>query len=198
MRRKKISWRILMSRLFAYIMISSVGLVGIRQLPNNVYREVPVNYVLKPAMMKPTIAVEIARRIDAAKKPKPVTNELVCLAQVLWFESGFEPTEGLEAVAAVVFNRTQSKHYPRTICGVVYQTAQFSWTADYAKWSYVPSKKYMNLARMFLENRAILQLTYDKFTHFHTIDVSPAWGKQLDYVVTYGRHKFYRWSAAGL
>lgn len=191
MRRKKISWRILLGRTFAYLIIMSANIAGMRALPENVYRTHPPVYVLKPATWQPSIEVSVKRRIEDAKKPKRVTNELLCLAQVIWFESAFEPREGLEAVAAVVFNRTQSKYYPRTICGVVYQSFQFSWTADYAKWSYVPSKKYMDMAKTFLRNRAILRESYENITHFHHVSISPAWSKQLQHVKTYGQHKFY-------
>lgn len=197
MRRKKIAWRVGFSRSFVAFMTLSAGLLGIRALPQNIYREHPPIYVLKPATLQPSIAVAVARRIDAAKKPKPVTNELLCLAQVIWFESGFEPREGIEAVAAVVFNRTQSAHYPHTICGVVYQPYQFSWTADYQKWTRVPPKKYMELARHFVQQRAVLQETYQRLTHFHHISILPEWGRQenMEYRATYGQHKFYAWPA---
>lgn len=193
MRRKKISWRHVIARLVAYGIVG-YGLVGgLRVLPQNIYREELPAYGLKPAILKPAVPVP---QVVERPKPKRVTNELLCLAQVIWFESGFEPVEGIEAVAAVVLNRTEIKFYPRTICGVVYQAKQFSWTADYAKWTYRPSKKYMDLARAFLQNRAILQDTYDNFTHFHRVDIAPKWGEQLEYVATYGQHKFYSWHVA--
>lgn len=193
MRRKKTSWRHVIVRLVAYGMVGYGLIAGFQTLPQNLYRKNLPVYVLKPAVLKstsPTVP-QVAER----PKPKRITNELLCLAQVIWFESGFEPAQGIEAVAAVVLNRTELKFYPRTICGVVYQTKQFSWTTDYDKWTYRPSKKYMDLARAFLQNRAILQATYDKLTHFHHVDIAPKWGDQLEYVATYGQHKFYAWQA---
>lgn len=195
MQRTKFSWRVLASRTVAAGVISAAAIAGIRTMPENIYRETPPVYVLKPATWQPSIPVAIARRIADAKKPKKVTNELLCLAQVIWFESGFEPREGIEAVAAVVFNRMQSEHYPHTICGVVYQPYQFSWTLDYSKWSRVPPKKYMELAKLFVQQRPLLQQTYERLTHFHRVDITPDWGKQdtMEYRATYGQHKFYAW-----
>lgn len=70
MGRPRSSWRQRISRLFAWSIISTALVMGIRVLPQNVYRDAPLIYVLKPATFKPSIADEIQRRIDEAKKPK--------------------------------------------------------------------------------------------------------------------------------
>lgn len=51
----------------------------------------------------------------------------------LMHEARGEGTEGMRAVAAVVANRVLSGKYPNTICGVILQKNQFSWTQDRAK-----------------------------------------------------------------
>jgi spore germination cell wall hydrolase CwlJ-like protein len=59
-----------------------------------------------------------------------------CLARAIYFEARSEPVDGQFAVARVVLNRTESGHYPDTICRVVYQNArlkdrcQFSFACD--------------------------------------------------------------------
>ncbi len=57
-------------------------------------------------------------------------KELRCLALNIYFEARSEPIEGQLAVAFVTVNRMQSRRYPNTLCGVVWQKRQFSWTHD--------------------------------------------------------------------
>lgn len=179
---------------FVGLLIVAYGFVaGHRTQPRNIYREQLPVYVLRPATLQPALPTTAVPKKKVVTRPKRVTNEVLCLAQVIFFESGFEPQEGIEAVAAVVFNRTESKYYPHTICGVVYQAKQFSWTADYSKWTRIPPKKYMDMARAFLANRDILQESYEHLTHFHHISIDPQWGKPITYAATYGQHKFYAW-----
>lgn len=63
-----------------------------------------------------------------AKKQKPPTNEITCLAQAVYYEARGEPLEGKKAVAIVTLNRKNNPKFPSTICGVVYQKGQYSWT----------------------------------------------------------------------
>jgi len=59
-----------------------------------------------------------------------------CLAEAVYYEARSEVKSGQMAVAEVVLNRVKSKHYPNTVCGVVYQGAerstgcQFTFTCD--------------------------------------------------------------------
>jgi len=59
-----------------------------------------------------------------------------CLSEAVYYEARSESSSGQLAVADVVKNRVASKHYPNTICGVVYQGAhrpfacQFSFACD--------------------------------------------------------------------
>jgi len=48
-------------------------------------------------------------------------------------EARGEGSEGMQAVHQVVLNRVKSRKYPNTICGVVLQKNQFSWTRDKRK-----------------------------------------------------------------
>ena len=60
-------------------------------------------------------------------------KEYNCMLWNLMHEARGEGTEGMQAVAAVVANRVLSSKYPNTICGVILQKNQFSWTQDRAK-----------------------------------------------------------------
>ena len=192
-RKRESSIRIWASRGLALTLIVMSISQGIGNRPKNVYTFTPVDHIaIRPATLQRSTPekVKSVKRVKVTR-PKRVTNEVLCLAQNIFFESAYEPVAGIEAVAAVVFNRMSSDAYPHTVCGVVYQAAQFSWTADYAKWRRVPPQKYIDMAKTFLQNRAILRESYENITHFHHVSISPAWSKQLQHVKTYGQHKFY-------
>ena len=55
---------------------------------------------------------------------------LTCLAVAIFFEARAEPIEGMEAVANVIINRVEDSRYPDTVCDVVWEPKQFSWTHD--------------------------------------------------------------------
>ena len=74
---------------------------------------------------------------DSFNEKKDIQN-LTCLALNVYHEARGEPTAGQYAVAKVTMNRVASKHYPDTICQVVFQknwdwlrrryVSAFSWT----------------------------------------------------------------------
>lgn len=59
------------------------------------------------------------------------TAEMACLAKNIYHEALREPVQGQQAVAFVTVARSlHGTGYPKTICGVVFQGTQFSWTLD--------------------------------------------------------------------
>jgi spore germination cell wall hydrolase CwlJ-like protein len=57
-------------------------------------------------------------------------RDLRCLVENIFWEAKGEPEIGQRAVAYVTMNRVHSPGYPDTVCGVVWQPEQFSWTED--------------------------------------------------------------------
>lgn len=57
-------------------------------------------------------------------------DEVFCLAQNIYFEASVEHRVGKSAVAHVTLNRVDSPRYPDSVCEVVWQHRQFSWTQD--------------------------------------------------------------------
>lgn len=73
----------------------------------------------------------VSERLLAAPTEAPSPKkELRCLALNIYFEARSEPTDGQFAVAFVTMNRVQSRRFPNSVCGVVWQHRQFSWTHD--------------------------------------------------------------------
>src|SRR5699024_3882114 len=56
--------------------------------------------------------------------------EWECLAEAIYFEARGESVRGQFAVGEVILNRVDSTAYPDSICGVVNQGCQFTYTCD--------------------------------------------------------------------
>lgn len=130
---------------------------------------------------------------------KTVMAEHRCMAEAIYYEARSEPLAGQKAVAEVVMNRIKSKHYPNTVCGVVYQGAerttgcQFSFSCDGStarEPSGVTWERSQDIAALAL-TKGFKPLT-GRATHYHTHDVSPPWSNTLRMTKTIGSHKFYR------
>lgn len=121
-------------------------------------------------------------------------EELTCLAKNVYFEARGEPIEGQEYVAHVTLNRVLSDKFPNTICEVVWQKRQFSWTHDGL--SDVPKnlEKYQTALKISLDT--IISRFYDgvhnkEILYFHAKYVRPHWSKAFTVVKTIGNHIFY-------
>jgi spore germination cell wall hydrolase CwlJ-like protein len=62
--------------------------------------------------------------------PEPLAKDLdqmLCVAEAIWFEASGEPLQGKYVVAHVIRNRKNSARFPNTLCEVVNQRKQFSY-----------------------------------------------------------------------
>ncbi|TNE56954.1 MAG: cell wall hydrolase [Alphaproteobacteria bacterium] len=127
------------------------------------------------------------------------STSLHCLAQAIYYEARGEDLQGQMAVAEVVLNRVQSKNYPNSVCGVVFQNekakhrCQFSFACD-GKSDNPPATAAWSQAKLvaaYLASQDTLQLT-QAATHYHADYVTPSWASHLHETVKIGRHIFYR------
>lgn len=126
-------------------------------------------------------------------------SEHQCLAEAVYYEARSETRSGQLAVADVVKNRVKSKHYPNTICGVVYEgshrpfACQFSFACD-GSMDRAPSgaawQRSQDIAQVSLTG-FVSDLTKNS-THYHTIEINPDWAETLEFKAKIGFHKFYR------
>jgi hypothetical protein len=106
----------------------------------------------------------------------PNGDEVHCLALNTYHEARGSTHEDQIATAHVVLNRVSSSRWPGTVCEVVYQPWQFSWTMDDN--SEYPHErnawKYAQAVAVSVYNGLIEDPT-DGATHYHTTWVNPSW-----------------------
>lgn len=126
-------------------------------------------------------------------------EQVFCLARNAFWEARNQDDEGRLAVAFVTLNRARSKSFPGTICEVVWQRKQFSWTHD-GKRDEIPPVRvhdgtWERTVRVVL--RALSPYTDDPTNgalFYHAGYVEPPWTQDIGMtaVLTIGDHTFYR------
>jgi spore germination cell wall hydrolase CwlJ-like protein len=61
------------------------------------------------------------QEVNESKIPNSQHQEMICLAENIYFEARAEGVEGKAAVANVTRNRVKSEQFPNTYCDIVYQ-----------------------------------------------------------------------------
>lgn len=139
----------------------------------------------------------LADDLDPAAKQRA----LDCMTSAIYYEAAFEPETGQRAVAQVVLNRLRHPHYPKSVCGVVFQGSerttgcQFTFTCDGAL-ARAPIPMFWERARKIagqaLSGHVARDVGYS--THYHTMWVVPYWSSSLVKTAAIGGHIFFRWT----
>ena len=123
-----------------------------------------------------------------------------CLAEGIYHEARGEPRNGQIAVAQVILNRVESKHYPDSVCGVVYQNkhrrnaCQFSFACDGIADRVRETKAWTKakaIAESVSDGTTWLPQVGDS-THYHATYVRPNWISEMQQKDKIGKHIFYR------
>lgn len=126
-------------------------------------------------------------------------QQVLCLAENVYFESRGQPLAGQVGVAKVTLTRLE-QGYARTVCGVVKQrmvadVCQFSWVCDGSS-SRRPAgydwRLAIGIALATLEDGEHIQDPTNGATHFHATYVRPDWSKVYVRAQQIGDHIFYR------
>lgn len=138
---------------------------------------------------------------DRRQDVRTRTQDLNCLAKNVYHEARGEPIDGQYAVAEVTMNRVASKHYPNTVCEVVYQknfdvirkrnVSAFSWTelditapVDEEIW-----EQAWKIAEEVYDERAKPRVEGALF--YHSRYIRPRWSKRKRRIAKIGGHIFY-------
>ena len=125
-----------------------------------------------------------------------MTPQVICLATALFFEARGEPIEGKELVANVILNRVEHSSYPDTVCDVVNQPKQFSYTHDGMSDNPLDYNTYHDkiawekskfLAQEVLDNGVINPY----ILMYHADYVDPYWADHYTVSGQVGSHIFY-------
>jgi spore germination cell wall hydrolase CwlJ-like protein len=137
---------------------------------------------IEPAVTLPN---QPAFTIPAPKQVSP--HDVRCLTEAIYHEARGEPVEGQRAVGEVVLNRRDAG-FARTVCGVVYQKDQFSWSRhahpvrDRAAYARANELAFGLLAGY--EAR-----THRKFLYFFS-GHAPVWAEKMNRKVRIRNHMF--------
>jgi hypothetical protein len=131
-------------------------------------------------------------------------SEVDCLAEAVYYEARSEDIKGQMAVAEVIMNRVANPHFPKTVCGVVFQGryrdtgCQFTFTCDGSLRS-KPSGGAWDRARAVALHVAMGLNTpvTNNATHYHTDYVNPYWKAGMVETAVLGTHIFYRFPKTG-
>ena len=131
------------------------------------------------------------------KKQKPIIagyteKSLKCLSDNIYHEARGEGTKGMRLVADVTLNRVLSSKYPNSICSVVYQKSQFSWTRKKGKSISEPSA-YRKAKRIAREALYRTKDSSKGATYFYAHRVvTPSWAYHKTKTVVHKGHTFLR------
>ncbi len=137
---------------------------------------------------------DIVENIDLAA-------EVRCMSQAIYYEARSEPRSGQIAVAEVIQNRIKNKHFPNTVCDVVYEGSerstgcQFTFTCDGSMDEAPKGKGWdrsVEVANLVLSS-GYTPLTHWA-THYHTQEVNPKWSQTMRMTRQVGNHVFYRFA----
>lgn len=138
---------------------------------------------------------------DHSRNVHARNQDLTCLTENIYHEARGEPVDGQYAVAEVTMNRVASKHYPNSVCEVVYQerfdvirkrnVSAFSWTeldvtapVDKKIWS-----RAWKIAEEVYDQRSEPRVKGALF--YHSKHIRPRWSRGKRRIAKIGRHIFY-------
>jgi len=114
---------------------------------------------------------------------------VVCLAQALYYEARSEPLDGQLLVAEVVLNRVKHEDFPDTVCEVIYDADQFSWSSNPPAMSETKElENALKLAESIYKGET--ELLGSSALYFHS---GPREGffTTRNFLGKYGEHSFY-------
>jgi spore germination cell wall hydrolase CwlJ-like protein len=128
-----------------------------------------------------------------------IMTAATCLALNMFFEARNESLASQAMIAEVTLNRVKHDLYPNTVCDVVWQRKQFSWTHDGkhddpTRMSYLDKEswKTIKLAAELILSDPEKYLPKTGATHYHAYYVQPYWTSSMKYLGKVDSHLFYK------
>lgn len=124
-----------------------------------------------------------------------VDKETECLALNVYHEARGETETGKVAVAYTTLNRVEHNYFPDTICEVVWQPSQFSWTDDGFSDKVREQEVWADILKLveLILNEEMNDPT-DGALFFHSKGINPpGWADSMELSLDEGNHLFYVW-----
>lgn len=146
------------------------------------------------------IALYSSAAVASGCNPNDRKDELTALAMNMYFEARGDGQDAdqrmraMQMVGEVTLNRVESVNYPNSICEVVYQKGQFSWTSKRDK---TPHELESWLLALVIAERLLngdIEYIDNGATHFINPDAvhrMPKWTKRFEEVGRTESHVFY-------
>jgi hypothetical protein len=144
---------------------------------------------VKTAPETPYVAHNLSQLVSSIDASQAADAELHCLATAVYFEARGEPLEGQLAVAQAIINRTETGRYASSICGVINQPGQFSFSRSRAPASGNDWRTAQAIAQIATDD--MWREVAPHAISFHAARLSPGWRDKVR-VAQIGNHIFYR------
>lgn len=122
------------------------------------------------------------------------SDDLKCMTDNLYFEAAGEPILGQAMVGHSVINRVKDSRWKDSVCGVIYQPKQYSWTLsptkeidDFKTYQFLESLAFTLLSNMDSQEATGV-------TNYLRCDVRDKvdWWKDMTFLGRIGDHCFYK------
>lgn len=130
---------------------------------------------------------------NAGETIKHNKKDVDCLAKNIYHESGTESKLGKFMVAQVTINRARSDNHAGSICSVVYEPGQFSWTSSKKRYKVPKGKLWEESKQVALDviNGGKRVYGMENAMYFHAAYTKPYWTHNRAKLAQIGLHIFY-------
>jgi hypothetical protein len=175
----------------------SIGVVEIEELAPYGNTAMVAKVEVEDYSLPITVAVETEKLPETfiMAEVNYTEKQLYCLAVNIYFEARSETLDGMMAVTLVTLNRVANERYPDTICKVVWQNKQFSWTHDGKSDTPMNRRAWeisQTIARTVLNDYTTKDYDFTGGAMWYHADyVKPKWRKYFQPTTKIGAHIFY-------
>ena len=151
--------------------------------------------ILKCAVIVLSLSLSATLQAKSYPKQSEMQNlskqQLECLSLNAYHESKGESDKGMLAVIFTTLNRVKDNRFPKTVCGVVYQKSQHSWTKHNPK---IKEKEQYERAKRLAQE--VVDGKHKDVSggalYFVHVKINRNWLEKLTYTCTIGNHKFFK------
>lgn len=182
------------------IFSSIIGIIGYHAEPVNQAPKEPKMDIVQTKIYRQNLA-QIAHDIEQER-----LRQNICMYKTVHGEGSSQSKTAREALASVILNRKESRHYPDTICEVVHQYKQFSMynkdkknkeNLERVNKDFSPDKEYsretmlsIHASMLAMSKKSQERIVPTYIMNYTTNDVNNQWTKKMKVYTVIDDHKF--------